>query len=72
MGFKVQHKEKSLFRNSGNGYLFWLPNTFHYKIPSKLGRSNAIIHSRPLKFAGRKPRSKEERFFFFSPIKLFS
>lgn len=65
IAFKVQHKAKSLFCNSGNWYLFWLPHTFHYKIALQLGSSDTIIHSRPLKFAGRKSCSKRNNFFFF-------
>lgn len=69
MGFKVQHKEKSFV--IGETSLFWLPNTFHYKISLKLGRYDTIIHSRPLTFAGGKPCSKRNK-FFSSPMKLFS
>lgn len=62
MAFKVPHKAKPLYCNSGNWFLFWLPHTFHYKIALQLGSSDTIIHSRPLKFA-ESPVARGTTFF---------
>lgn len=70
VGFKVEHKEKSSI--IGETYLFWLPNTFHYKISLKLGRYDTIIFTAGLQHLQEESPVAKGTIFFSSPMKLFS
>lgn len=63
VGFKVEHKEKSSI--IGETYLFWLPNTFHYKISLKLGRYDTIIFTAGLQHLQEESPVAKGTIFFF-------